>query len=296
MVIVKLKGGLGNQMFQYAAAAGIKKRNESIFLDLSFLKKYNQTTDNFIARNFELDIFSNIGSLILTPFKSKLFDGSSKISRRLKSLNILNHEILFQADNDHNLIDLSSKSSIRYLDGYFQSQQYFNNVKESIIEKFSFPELDQHNEGIKKQILASNNSTSIHIRRGDYVANSQIFKYHGVLSLDYYKNALNHLKNELCVEPELFVFSDDFEWVIENLDLSTTNLHLIEGNTEENSWKDMALMTFCKHHIIANSSFSWWGAWLSQRQGQTYAPHHWFAPHVEYNINHLIPDDWIIIK
>src|SRR5690606_38995840 len=99
----------------------------------------------------------------------------------LKKLKIIAQDIIFQGDNDHGIINTSSNSHIRYLDGYFQSETYFQNIKEEIRERFVFPNLDKKNSEIKKQILNSENSVSIHIRRGDYVTNPLTYNYHGTL-------------------------------------------------------------------------------------------------------------------
>lgn len=295
MVITLLKGGLGNQMFQYAAAKGCLQKGEDIYLDLTFLEKHNITTDEFTARSLELDIFPHIQSKTLSKFYLNLYNGQSKISKKLKKIGLLNHALVLQ--NSHELVDFSLKKKVTYLDGFFQSEKYFKHIRAGLLNDFKFPELDERNELAKQKIIISENATAIHIRRGDYITNKAAAAYHGVLPLSYYEKSLELLSQELNNPIEVFVFTNDVEWVRNNFKIQKSNLNFIEGNVGKDSWKDMALMSFCKHHIIANSSFSWWGAWLSERNGNVYAPYNWFSDIADkYSINDFIPKIWTIVR
>jgi hypothetical protein len=178
-----------------------------------------------------------------------------------------------------------------YFNGYFQSEKYFIKRREDLLKIFKFPKLDDKNEGIKTKISNHQNSVSIHIRRGDYLKD-EIKKYHGILDEDYYNSAIKIIQ-EKYKDAQFFVFSDDENFVKKKYN-HLENFNIIEGNTE-NSWKDMALMTYCKHHVIANSSFSWWGAWLSSAENSLkIAPKNWFNPQFAmFDINDFIPKNWI---
>ena len=287
MKISKLQGGLGNQMFQYAVARALEKdANENVYLDLSFLKEHSVATETFTVRDFELGIFHDIRSEILDDrirksiLSKKVFD---KISRWIHKLRPV---IVNQIENEFVVIP---DASCVYLDGYFQSERYFQTIRSSLIADFKFPLLDGKNE-TKKNKMLEENSVSIHVRRGDYIKPEGVFNYHGTLSLEYYKKAVEILKRE-DVALTFYVFSDDPQYVIENMGF-ITDKEVIDWNKGNDSWKDMALMQACKYHVVANSSFSWWGAWLSSESGMTIAPSKWFNDSVKYDIADFVPERW----
>jgi len=138
------------------------------------------------------------------------------------------------------------------------------------------------------------NSVSIHIRRGDYLK-PPVLEYHGVLPISYYYNAIEIIRNKYK-DITFYFFSDDEEFVKNNFTKIEPKIYIYDNNGE-NSWKDMYLMKSCKHHIIANSSFSWWGAWLSDRDGITCAPKYWFNPKIaKFEISDFVPKSWHIIN
>ncbi|WP_353083333.1 alpha-1,2-fucosyltransferase [Flavobacterium sp.] len=283
-VIVKLQGGLGNQMFQYAVAKGIGF--ERVFFDLSFLRKHSVSTNDFTAREFELLIFKNIKvkEIIKTHFK---FLKSKKINK------LLGYKFNFITQIENEFVDIDKNSDVIYLDGYFQSEKYFSHCRELILNDFEYPELDTKNLQIKNQITSFENSVSVHIRRGDFIKSKAILDIHGVVPLEFYQTAIDKLI-DIYGDIKLYFFSEDMNFVKENFK-SYPNLFFVEGNVGSDSWKDMALMSSCKHHIIANSSFSWWAAWLSKEDGITFAPRHFFNPKVNYEINDFMPERWQII-
>ena len=290
-VIIKLQGVLGNQMFKYAAARGLVKEGEQVGLDTSFLLMHNIDTKHFTAREFELGIFRNLRvykapSNTVSLFKSQLI--YYKLLRAFQRQKML---YIRQPDINYMPLFISSQYKI-YLDGYFQSAKYFEHIREQLLNEFQFPGMDDKNDALKVGINNSN-AVSIHIRRGDYARSSVIAGIHGLLPLSYYEQALACL-NAKYDQLTYYVFSDDISWAKENLNLE--HAHFIGHNTGRHSWKDMALMTQCTHHIIANSSFSWWGAWLSQKNGEVLAPARWFNPqHMKFNISDYVPDRWTII-
>ncbi len=291
---MKLQGGLGNQMFQYAVARSLVKNNEAVYVDNFFLKKYTVSNSNFTARKFALDVFENTRVKETPRYHEKLFNSKSlfyKLRRRMIGSSI---KYIRQQENEYVSFEGAEDYKCVYLDGYFQSEKYFKQIRKELLHEFSFPTLDEKNELIRKKITSRPNSVSIHVRRGDYL--KPIFiNVHGILAMEYYKQSLACLDKQFD-DKTLFVFSDDIPWVRENLNHTTSDIYFIENNKED-GWKDMALMAACKHHIIANSSFSWWGAWLSNSKGKTFAPYNWFNPEkINFNIHDFIPQNWNVVQ
>ncbi|MGE8106566.1 alpha-1,2-fucosyltransferase [Allorhizobium sp. NPDC080224] len=180
-----------------------------------------------------------------------------------------------------------------YLDGYFQSARYFADVAGLLREEFVLrAPVDDGNAEVRRKIRESGASAvSLHIRRGDYVTNAHTAQYHGVCSLDYYRRAVTHIA-ERCPAPRFFVFSDDLDWVRDNLHIDQ-EMVLVDANGPDSGAWDMALMMACRHHIIANSSFSWWGAWLNPHSDKIIvAPQQWFSA-ATHDTRDLVPGDWV---
>lgn len=177
-----------------------------------------------------------------------------------------------------------------YLQGYWQSEKYFQKCSNVIRKDFSFrqPMVERNLDWAER--ISGVNAISLHVRRGDYVNNPVANLTHGVCSANYYHEAISYISNRV-MSPHIFIFSDDIPWVRANI---ITNLpcSLIDHNRGKDSFNDMRLMSLCKHHIIANSSFSWWGAWLNQSDEKIMiAPKKWFA--VDKSTDDLIPDSWV---
>lgn len=186
--------------------------------------------------------------------------------------------------------DVLRSDSIFY-DGYWQYEEYFKDIRTEIIEKFQFPKfVDENNSGLAKKLLACN-SVACHIRRGDYLKNPMMC----VCTLEYYIRAIEKMHN--LIEPDLYcVFSDDPEWCKKNLSaqFDGKNVVFVNWNKDMESYRDMQLMSLCKHNIIANSSFSWWGAWLNQNENKiVMSPEKWLNKSLA---KEPICDSWIKIK
>lgn len=279
MIIVKLRGGLGNQMFQYAIGKNLAlKNNARLKLDLTELKQDK-------LRNYELDIF-NISVSASSTFEMKFIRALIKyvISK------ILGRYYLYieQKDRFFDATVLDKKGHI-YLDGYWQSEEYFKDMRETIIEDFTIKyEPDSKNKSMLEKIENSN-SVCIHVRRGDYVSDEKTSEFHGNCSLKYYYNAAKIIEEKVR-NPEFFIFSDDHQWTKINLKLKHPTIH-VDINSPEKGYEDLRLMSRCKHFIIANSSFSWWGAWLSNNPDKIIcAPEKWFNHEDEGDI---VPKSWI---
>ena len=291
MIVIKLQGGLGNQMFQYAFASILAKKNKrSIKIDKVFFDLIEKT-QGFTTRSFELDIFDN-----------SYFKASQSDIRSLTQLSFLNKirrklgfyesKIFNEPSFDFHPDALCIKAPV-YLKGYFQSYKYLLGYEDLIRKTFSFPidTLDNINKELLFQ-LKTKTTISIHIRRGDYITNKLTEQFHGNCSLEYYLEAISLLASR-NKDFTLVFFSDDNIWVKEQFENLPYSKIFVGHNKNENSWKDMCLMSFCNHNVIANSSFSWWAAWLNENPYKmVIAPKQWYAE-VEKNTNDLIPPQWI---
>ncbi len=292
MIAVKLMGGLGNQMFQYAAARSLAlEKGTWVYLDPSFL--YEDSKGRWTQRDYELDIFN-------IQYK---FERSGRI-RFLRSLNtkslrtrisdspfwIFPYRNFYQADHAFHP-ELFNYPKNTYLHGYFQSEKYFVAHQAQIRKGFEFLEpAKERNAEVLKQIRETM-AISVHVRRGDYVSLAAASEFHGLMGVDYYKAAVEHILHGENFSPTFFVFSDDPQWVKENIKLDGETVY-VDWNSGKQSFEDMRLMSNCKHHVIANSSFSWWGAWLNPSQSKkVVAPRHWFND-AALSDNDIIPASW----
>ncbi|MDP3388280.1 MAG: alpha-1,2-fucosyltransferase [Eubacteriales bacterium] len=284
MKIVKVTGGLGNQMFQYAFYKSLKNKDSNVKLDISVFKSYNAHNGYELNRVFGIEEdFSSLEDVErLGDCKTHFL---SKVRRRIFGLKN-SHYIQKKFEYDPEVFKFDNI----YLDGYWQSEKFFEDIKDDVIRDFAFvEELSEKNIEIKT-IAESENSISIHIRRGDYVTDTKANKVHGnICDLDYYEKAINFLIGKIN-SPIFIVFSDDIEWAKSNLKLN--NCHFVSWNKGNHSYNDMRLMSYCKHNIIANSSFSWWGAYLNKNPNKiVVAPNKWFND-TSLNTINLIPNNW----
>ena len=277
---LKLTGGLGNQMFQFAAGyCAAKKRNTELNLDLSWFNRRN------LHNGFELDNVFNIYSQIdflnrpLSLKKFNLKDFFIKIDRSYETFD----EPHFQYTSK-----ITKIPEHCFLRGYWQSEKYFEEFSNEIKSIFSFNRpLNEENNKIAQSIINSR-SVSIHIRGGDFLLKRN--QKHQVDLKKYYSDAIKTvLKNH--TNPKFFIFSDDFDWVSKN-NLMESNYVFVRINQENSSFLDMQLMSLCDVNIIANSSFSWWSAWLNNKRDKSiFAPKKWFND-PSIITDDLIPKSW----
>ncbi len=177
-----------------------------------------------------------------------------------------------------------------YLDGYWQSEKYFKNIDANIRSDFTFKKPFSKSNLKVASYISNSNAISLHVRRGDYVSNMKTNSVHGVCSINYYRDAIKYISSHVN-KPVFFIFSDDITWVKNNLVIGAECVY-VDHNSGADSYNDMRLMSLCKHHIIANSSFSWWGAWLGQNINKiVVAPKKWFAKNK--STGDLLPTDWL---
>ena len=293
MIVIKLQGGLGNQMFQYAFGKALSlELKQGLFLDHTLLGD-NAHIANRTTREYELSLFPELQAKLLPGFYKKIIGSETDLVLKMNRKFPLISKIR-QVENEFVTVSRNALTAINVFEGYFQSEKYFLSISDQIRAGFRFPELDKGNNLLKEQMLNSN-SLAIHIRRGDYFSDPETARYHGVLAIDYFTKAIEKVR-ETQPEVRMFVFTDDAGWARLNLLPTCPEAIIADGNMGPDSWKDMALMTFAKHHIISNSSFSWWGAWLAGNRGIKIAPGRWFNPEVaSFDIHTIIPDNWTIL-
>ncbi len=286
-------GGLGNQMFQYACGRRLSLlHNTKLIIDTKFIEDRTQR-DNFTFRDYELKIFNNISVQISDLKMLERYYKTDLYSRILKKM--LYPKILSEQGREFNARVLSAGSSL-YLIGYWQSEKYFLDIKDVLKKDFEFPSIDE-NEYINtiSKSIAESNSISIHIRRGDYVKNQFAKSIYTTLSNDYYQKAINYC-NKKVKEARFFIFSDDPQYVQANFS-NIKNLVIVDHKDIVANYVDMKLMSLCKHNIIANSSYSWWAAWLNNNTEKiVISPKKWYVKdNNEKIIDSRIPNSWISI-
>ncbi len=289
MIIVKLIGGLGNQLFQYAAARRISYLNRiPLKLDISEFIRYK-------LHKYSLMHF-NIIEEMATPAEIQAFKPQSFFPRLafryLSSFNMLSRSYVMERHFHFDPALLKINHGV-YLDGYWQSEKYFLDIEEVIRKELSVKTPpDAGNEQMMERIR-NEAAVSLHIRRADYVTNNHTLAVHGCCSLDYYHHAVT-LMAEKVESPHFFIFSDDPAWAKSNLQLPF-QVTFVTHNGPDKNYEDLRLMSLCRHNILANSTFSWWGAWLNAHPDKmVIAPKKWFNTEA-INPKDLLPEDWIKI-
>lgn len=285
MKIVYIIGGLGNQMFQYALTIALRERfHEDIYVDATSFASYGRHNGLELERVFGIKLLhapiEEIKRLACYSRYYKLRRIIKKFYRRKPT--ICNEFPLSRFDRNK-----LYETGDMYYEGYWQHHAYFDEYKDIIKSEFQFQgTLSKEAESIREKIL-SENSVAIHIRRGDYL---KIKLYQGLCSLDYYKSAVDHFYAKESA-PHFFIFSNDIEWCRDNLTSMLGNYTIVDCHGGADSYKDMWLMSMCKHMILANSSFSWWAAYLNSNNGDIIAPEKWINDESMY---HVQMPEWIL--
>lgn len=293
--IVKINGGLGNQMFQYAFACALSKKfNIDITLDLSWISDTNNYKGAAV-RKFELNVFEiNYETATEDDLKRIVYPEKQNSKEKFlwKIFRIKKYKSPGNIFIDKNCFIYNKKmwnsSEYYYYDGYYQNEKYFKHIQKDIIKKFnSSAPLDEKNQQMLNEILQTN-SVSIHIRRGDYVTLESAKNFHGNCSLDYYQKAVEYIASKV-ESPHFYLFSDDIDWVTKNLKIEYP-FTIVDFN-QDKGWLDLNLMKRCKHNIIANSTFSWWGAWLNENPHKiVISPKNWIIQKLKCDV---IPREWV---
>ena len=282
-IVVALEGGLGNQMFQYAAARAVAARTSSrLGLDIRPLRASGE-------RAYSLDAFQ-----LREPLELISEGSAPRRNGRVRSYinSLLGVDRTFRESGfRYDPAVLSITSSLR-MEGYFQSERYFADIAQAIREDF-IPRKDLLAEidALAKHLIPAGPCVSLHVRRGDY-ANPATMAVHGLLDASYYEKALRLVAERTGQSFPVCVFTDDTAWARANLPL-TTDARFISEHTKT-ALQDLILMSRCAHHVTANSSFSWWGAWLNPSQDKVVVtPARWFQPASGLDTRDLRPAGWL---
>lgn len=284
MVIIKLMGGLGNQMFQFAFGVNYIKKQIPVKFDTSYFNHDSRHGGYQLERVFENITIDRAVKRDIFYFLEKVKTADGDFSYQLKEnrhfVDTVNggefsyHPDLLEIDN-------------AYLIGYWQNEQYLNDNRNTLKKYFKFKPISA--TGLKEtaDLITATNAVSIHVRRGDYLQSAA----HVTLDSRYFREAIQYMRHKIA-DPYFFVFSDDINWAKEHL--QADHIHFVENNNIEHSYIDMQLMSYCKHNIIANSTFSWWAAWLNENPGKTViSPALWF--NIQENAAGLTLKNWVTL-
>lgn len=277
VVVTTLIGGLGNQLFQYAAGRAVALRTgRALALDIGWLSR---PPAGITPRRYELDAFKPAGAVV------EIY-GVSRTVRAREALQLAPR--VCREGRDDIVAAIGTNRDIRLV-GYWQSERYFADCVAAIRGDLELRRpLNAANAELAAAMVAGQ-SASVHVRRGDYASDAHVTARHPPLGADYYAAAANEL-SRTCVVDSFFVFSDDVAWCKSHLSLPGPTV-FVEGN-DENPAADLRLMSLCRHHVIANSSFSWWGAWLDPRKdARVIAPERWHG-RARATPDDLLPAGW----
>lgn len=277
---VSICGGLGNQMFQYALGCALEKRlHVPIAYDLTWFSHMSGCTPRKfllgefpeIAKSFCVATEKERNTLLYggTTFWSRICDALLRRVRRFGPAFVQEPSAAYWEG-------IWNIQCPAYVQGFWQSSQYFEHVESTIRQAFTFPSLPENSCPMADEISRLENSIAVHVRRGDYAHNAVTNAVHGLCSSAYYAKAIEHIQS-FAHDAHLYIFSDEPAWVRGNFDSHGLPFTVVDIHSENEAHHDMHLMSLCRHFIIANSSFSWWGAWLSQRDGVICAPEDWFV-------------------
>lgn len=286
MVYTNIHGGLGNQLFQYAIGRSISIKNGvKLKLDISLMNGYD-------LRTFGLNKFKFSGE-IATLSEVKYYSSNNKYFNKILQ-SIYSKTPFggnFYCEQNEFVFDPRVMNITKgYITGYWQSYKYFDAIRSTLLKDLKIKEeLNLKNIKVLEKINGSN-SVSLHIRRGDYVNNSKNNRLYNVFGIEYYNKAINFI-NHKVENPYFFVFSDDLEWASENINIDG-QVEFVNVNSTINPEFDLMLMSNCKHNIIANSTFSWWAAYLNENSRKNViAPNKWMS--TISDLEDLYPSNWI---
>lgn len=296
MIIARLSGGLGNQLFQYALGRALSLKNkDELKLDTHFFGLGIEKARPFKLSHFNISAgiaqkadFRKIGipSQANQDLLSKILRKIYRMLEESKPLPKRKVVIERRFDFDPDIMEIKSSC---YLSGVWQSEKYFKDSEDIIRKEFTLKNNPSAAAESWMRKAMECNSVSIHIRRGDYVEDPRTNRFHGVCSPEYYARAISLISQKIK-DPIFFIFSDDIDWVKDNFKISHLAHYVSDKKIPD--YEELIIMSRCRHHITANSTFSWWGAWLNENKDKiVIAPEEWFK--VYENTTDLLPDSWI---
>ncbi|WP_181280598.1 alpha-1,2-fucosyltransferase [Aphanothece hegewaldii] len=279
-------------MFQYATARRLAEKHSTILkLDVTGFESYKLHRYSlhcfniweYLATQVEIEEYLHNRPSYLSTILELV-----RISPKKKSSNTVYKETAFNFDSV--ILEASNNS---YLQGYWQSDKYFEDIEDVLRREFTFKYPQDHKNREISQLIQDTVSVSLHIRRTDYVTNPSAYAVHGVCDLDYYERCINYIAEKIN-NPYFFIFSDDPDWAKENIKINFPTIIIAHNNASKN-YEDLRLMSQCQHNIIANSTFSWWGAWLNDNPDKIVCtPRQWFNDSYR-DTTDLIPDTWLTL-
>lgn len=285
MIVTRLDGGLGNQMFQYAAGLRLAvARKTELKLDLTPLG--HSPNRDFALRAFRIRAVPAMPRDVLRLRRRRT---PGDLWRKLRGQPARRHVVEAHFQFDPRVLELGDDI---YLEGYWQSERYFADAADEVRHDLTLhhPPTGE-NRAIAEEIAGDVAPVSVHLRRGDYVTSPSASRIHGTCDPYYYHRALETIRR-IATAGTVFVFSDDPTWAAENFRIDAPQ-RFVGHNGPETGWEDLRLMSLCHHHVIANSTFSWWGAWLCRRPDRVVvAPERWFRDSTDRD-DDLIPGGWI---
>jgi hypothetical protein len=300
MVVTKIQAGLGNQMFQYAMGRAVAHRlGADLKLDVSGFRDVHE-------RSYELERFGITAQAAsmdeiraMTGILGRRNGERAKGIRRLCSRlglagRLVTGPYVWERHFHFDPTMLYLGDGV-YLHGRWQSEKYFCDIADIIRDEFQLKSVPDEDQGIGQRMEGYECSVSLHVRRGDYVTLSQQGRVYTILPVGYYETAVTHMRAKLR-RPQFFIFSDEPLWVQNNLHIEDSYVVNLTGS--DRGPRELLLMSKCRHHIIANSTFSWWGAWLCPRRDSIVcAPKQWFAPESQQKrcMGDLLPSTWVTL-
>jgi hypothetical protein len=284
MIIVRLSGGLGNQIFQYAAGRALAiSHSTDLALDVRALQ--TDKLRRFALRPFSLKTVS-LGKVRLPPSRRNPF---AFVLWRITTGRCLTYHRERNFLFDPGVLSLGSDV---YLHGYWQSEKYFRAAADAIRADLVVTATPSELNAARLHAMTSSLSVSVHVRRGDYAADPETNAIYGTCTVDYYQAAARLLAEKLGAGPVFWIFSDDSDWAAANVKLPFASRYVTNGPGEQPA-EDLRLMSACRHHIMANSTFSWWGAWLNPSPDKLIvAPRRWFKDSGRSD-HDLVSENWI---
>jgi hypothetical protein len=271
MIITHIRGGLGNQMFQYAAGRAVAAASDAeLKLDLSWFSG-PRSSRKFMLRAFPYPAYS---AATKAETEALRYKPAGFLHRLFHRHGPYAGGYIREPQDFVYWTGIESITGPAYLSGFWQNEKYFANIAGMIRREFMFPPLPDEARELGERMADTPGAVAVHVRRGDYVS----MPGQEICNAAYYGGALAAIAGHVGESAELFIVSDEPEWVREHFDARGMPFTVVDfPSHRDEPWHDMHLMSLCGHHIIANSTFSWWSAWLADKEGVIIAPKRWFS-------------------